>query len=87
LLLPDRWIKQHPEARVRQRVRESHAAAQRKRTRRARRRALAASPHLLALSDATDRWPIASMLTLRACIVLSSETRAGYNGHVFQAPT
>ena len=41
-LLPDRWIEQHPEARVRQRVRESQAAAQRKRTRRARRRALAA---------------------------------------------
>jgi transposase len=41
-LLPDRWIEQHPQARVRQRVQESHAAAQRKRTRRARRRALAA---------------------------------------------
>lgn len=42
-LLPDRWIKQHPEARVRQRVQESHAAAYRKRIRRAaRRRALAA---------------------------------------------
>ena len=41
-LLPDRWIEQHPEARVRQRVKESHAAAHRKRTRRARRRALAA---------------------------------------------
>ena len=54
-LLPDRWIEQHPEARVRQRVKESHAAAQRKRTRRAQRRALAASPHLLALSDAPDR--------------------------------
>ena len=54
-LLPDRWIEQHPEARVRQRVKESHAAAQRKRTRRAQRRALAASPHLLALSDAPHR--------------------------------
>lgn len=42
-LLPDRWIQDHPEARVRQRVQESHAAAYRKRTRRARRRALAAS--------------------------------------------
>jgi len=41
-LLPDRWIEQHPQARVRQRVQESHAAAHRKRTRRARRRALAA---------------------------------------------
>ena len=41
-LLPDRWIEQHPQARVRQRVQESHAAAHRKRTRRAARRALAA---------------------------------------------
>jgi len=41
-LLPDRWIEQHPQARVRQRVQESHAAAHRKRTRRARRRAMAA---------------------------------------------
>jgi len=41
-LLPDRWIERHPEARVRQRVQESHAAAHRKRTRRARRRAMAA---------------------------------------------
>ncbi|HJN09989.1 MAG TPA: transposase domain-containing protein [Pirellulaceae bacterium] len=41
-LLPDRWIEQHPQARVRQRVKESHAAAHRKRTRRARRRAMAA---------------------------------------------
>jgi hypothetical protein len=37
-LLPDRWIQAHPEARVRQRVQESHAAAARKRQRRARRR-------------------------------------------------
>ena len=42
-LLPDRWIEAHPEARVRQRVVESHAAAHRKRTRRARRRATAGS--------------------------------------------
>lgn len=39
-LLPDRWIEQHPQARVRQRVEESHAAAHRKRQRRAQRRAL-----------------------------------------------
>ena len=37
-LLPDRWIAAHPEARVVQRVQESHAAAARKRQRRARRR-------------------------------------------------
>ena len=37
-LLPDRWIQTHPEARVAQRVQESHAAAARKRQRRARRR-------------------------------------------------
>ena len=37
-LLPDRWIQTHPEARVLQRVQESHAAAARKRQRRARRR-------------------------------------------------
>jgi len=37
-LLPDRWIQAHPEARVVQRVQESHAAAARKRQRRARRR-------------------------------------------------
>ena len=37
-LLPDRWIQAHPEARVRQRVEESHAAATRKRERRAQRR-------------------------------------------------
>jgi transposase len=37
-LLPDRWIAAHPEARVMQRVQESHAAAARKRLRRARRR-------------------------------------------------
>jgi transposase len=37
-LLPDRWIQDHPEARVAQRVQESHAAAARKRQRRARRR-------------------------------------------------
>ena len=37
-LLPDRWIAEHPEARVLQRVQESHAAATRKRLRRARRR-------------------------------------------------
>jgi transposase len=36
--LPDRWIQTHPEARVLQRVQESHAAAARKRQRRARRR-------------------------------------------------
>lgn len=38
-LLPDRWIQEHPQARVQQRVQESHAAACRKRLRRARRRA------------------------------------------------
>ena len=53
-LLPDRWIAQHPQARVRQRGRESHAAAHRKRTRRARRRALAASPHLLVPPDTPE---------------------------------
>jgi len=37
-LLPDRWIQDHPEARVMQRVQESHAAAARKRQRRVRRR-------------------------------------------------
>jgi len=42
-LLPDRWIKAHPEARVTQRVEESHAAAHRKRQRRAERRKLALS--------------------------------------------
>lgn len=40
-LLPDRWIEAHPEARVLQRVQESHAAAARKRQRRAQRRLLA----------------------------------------------
>ena len=38
-LLPDRWSAEHPEARMRQRVQESHAAAARKRRRRAHRRA------------------------------------------------
>lgn len=38
LLLPDRWIQSHPEARLTQRVAESHAAKHRKRTRRAERR-------------------------------------------------
>jgi transposase len=37
-LLPDRWIQAHPEARVVQRVQESHTAAARKRRRRAQRR-------------------------------------------------
>jgi transposase len=37
-LLPDRWIEAHPEARVMQRVQESHAAAARKRQRRVQRR-------------------------------------------------
>jgi transposase len=37
-LLPDRWIAAHPKARVMQRVHESHAAAARKRQRRAQRR-------------------------------------------------
>ncbi len=37
-LLPDRWLQAHPEARVTQRVQESHAAAARKRRRRALRR-------------------------------------------------
>jgi len=37
-LLPDRWIEAHSEARVMQRVQESHAAAARKRQRRAQRR-------------------------------------------------
>ena len=37
-LLPDRWIKSHPEAYIQQRAQESHAAAYRKRTRRALRR-------------------------------------------------
>ena len=41
-LLPDRWIEQHPNDRVRQRVQESHAAAHRKRQRRAERRRAAA---------------------------------------------
>jgi transposase len=38
-LLPDRWIQEHPEARLWQRLQESHAAAERKRRRRAQRRA------------------------------------------------
>lgn len=38
-LLPDIWFKSHPEAYIEQRAQESHAAAYRKRTRRARRRA------------------------------------------------
>lgn len=42
-LLPDRWIAAHPEARVTQRIEESHAAAHRKRQRRAERRRLALS--------------------------------------------
>ncbi|MCH5374248.1 MAG: IS66 family transposase [Planctomycetes bacterium] len=37
-LLPDRWIESHPEARLTQRVAESHAAKHRKRSRRAERR-------------------------------------------------
>lgn len=37
-LLPDHWIAEHPEARVKQRVQESHAAAHRKRQRRVERR-------------------------------------------------
>jgi hypothetical protein len=37
-LLPDQWLKSHPEAYVEQRAKESQAAAHRKRTRRARRR-------------------------------------------------
>lgn len=41
-LLPDRWLAAHPEARLEQRVRESHAAADRKRTRRVARRAAVA---------------------------------------------
>lgn len=41
LLLPDRWIQDHPEARIRQRVPESQEAALHKRMRRARRRAKA----------------------------------------------
>jgi transposase len=42
-LLPDRWIQSHPEARVVQRVQESHAAAARKRQRRAQRRSVVPS--------------------------------------------
>lgn len=42
-LLPDRWIAAHPEARVTQRVQESHAAASRKRQRRVARRLAVAS--------------------------------------------
>ena len=42
-LLPDRWIAAHPEARLKQRVQESHAAAVRKRRRRLRRRLATAS--------------------------------------------
>jgi transposase len=42
-LLPDRWIAAHPEARLKQRVQESHAAAARKRRRRLRRRLAVAS--------------------------------------------
>ncbi len=38
-LLPDRWLPAHPDACLEQRVQESHAAAYRKRTRRAARRA------------------------------------------------
>ena len=42
-LMPHRWIESHPEARMVERIQESHAAAFRKRTRRAlRRRAIAA---------------------------------------------
>lgn len=41
-LLPDRWLQEHPEAQLEQRARESHAAAHRKRVRRAARRATAA---------------------------------------------
>jgi len=37
-LLPDQWLKSHPEAYVEQRAKESQAAAHRKRARRARRR-------------------------------------------------
>lgn len=42
-LLPDRWIEEHPEASVTQRVQESHAVASRKRLRRAARRLALAS--------------------------------------------
>ena len=42
-LLPDRWLQAHPEARVTQRVQESHAAAARKRQRRVQRRIAVAS--------------------------------------------
>lgn len=42
-LLPDRWIAAHPDARVIQRVQESHAAASRKRQRRVARRLALAS--------------------------------------------
>jgi hypothetical protein len=41
-LLPDRWIDQHPESRIQQRVIEARAAAQRKQTRRESRRRAAA---------------------------------------------
>ncbi len=37
-MLPDRWIESHPDARMKERVQESHAAADRKRVRRAIRR-------------------------------------------------
>ena len=42
-LLPDRWLQAHTEARVTQRVQESHAAAARKRQRRVQRRLAVAS--------------------------------------------
>lgn len=42
-MLPDRWIQSHPEAYLEQRAEESHAAAYRKRTRRAARRASTAT--------------------------------------------
>ena len=37
-LMPHRWIQSHPEAYLQERAQESHAAAHRKRTRRAARR-------------------------------------------------
>jgi hypothetical protein len=37
-LLPDRWIEEHPEHRIQERVAETHERAERKRRRRAQRR-------------------------------------------------
>jgi hypothetical protein len=83
-LLPDRWIQDHPEARVVQRVQESHAAAARKRQRRARRPSAVPSGYQIHFYQPHSSGPalrIALDIQFKHDLATANPTCAGCNDH------